>query len=41
MRLAEKKLLFDIRSAITSVDEHLEGRRDFEEYKSNKQSEER
>jgi uncharacterized protein with HEPN domain len=34
--LEEKKLLTDIEVAIVSIDEHLEGRRDFAEYKSNK-----
>lgn len=32
----EKKLLQDILNAITSIDEHLEGRRSFKEYKSHK-----
>lgn len=36
MRLEEKKLLLDIQVAITSIDEHLENKRDFEEYKRNK-----
>ena len=36
MILEQKKLLFDIQTAITSIDEHLEGKRDFEEYKTNK-----
>lgn len=36
MRLEEKKLLTDMELAILSIDEHLEGRRDFAEYKSNK-----
>ena len=36
MNLEEKKLLTDIQVAITSIDDHLEGRRDFAEYKSNK-----
>jgi uncharacterized protein with HEPN domain len=31
-----KKLLTDIVNAITSIDDHLEGRRIFEEYSSNK-----
>jgi hypothetical protein len=34
--LEEKKLLKDILNAIISIDEHLEGRRSFEEYKANK-----
>jgi uncharacterized protein with HEPN domain len=36
MSLFEKKLLTDIITAIQSIDEHLEGRRNFEEYKANK-----
>jgi uncharacterized protein with HEPN domain len=36
MILQEKKLLTDIKQAILSVDEHLEGRRIFSEYKTNK-----
>ncbi len=36
MKLEDKKLLFDIKTAITSIDEHLEGKRNFEEYKRNK-----
>ncbi|MDE3142951.1 MAG: DUF86 domain-containing protein [Bacteroidota bacterium] len=36
MNVEEKKLLTDIQSSIISIDEHLEGRRVFEEYKSNK-----
>jgi uncharacterized protein with HEPN domain len=32
----ENKLLLDIQNAIDSIDEHLEKRRDFNEYKSNK-----
>lgn len=36
MRIEEKKLLFDVKTAIQSIDQHLEGRRDFEEYKRNK-----
>lgn len=32
MSLVEKKLLTDIIIAIQSIDEHLEGRRNFEEY---------
>lgn len=34
--LEEKKLLTDINEAIYSIDLHLEGRRLFEEYKTNK-----
>ena len=36
MSLAEKKLLKDILNAIASIDEHLESKRSFEEYKANK-----
>ncbi|WP_448700785.1 DUF86 domain-containing protein [Mucilaginibacter sp. AW1-3] len=36
MSIEEKKLLTDILDSIASIDEHLEGRRIFEEYKSNK-----
>jgi uncharacterized protein with HEPN domain len=36
MTLEEKKLLLDIKISIISIDEHLEGRRAFEEYKANK-----
>lgn len=36
MTIEEKKLLLDIKDAIVSVDEHLEGRRDFEEYEKSK-----
>lgn len=36
MNIEEKKLLQDIIEAILSIDEHLEGRRVFEEYKTNK-----
>jgi uncharacterized protein with HEPN domain len=36
MILEEKKLLLDIKNCIISIDEHLEGKRIFEEYKSNK-----
>lgn len=36
MILQEKKLLADIVQAISSVDEHLEGRRLFAEYKASK-----
>ncbi len=36
MMLQEKKLLADIVQAVLSVDEHLEGKRIFEEYKANK-----
>lgn len=32
----EKKLLTDIQEAILSIDEHLEGRRVFDEYKASK-----
>ena len=35
-KIEELKLLIDIKTAIHSIDEHLEGRRIFEEYKSNK-----
>lgn len=31
-----KKLLFDIKTAIVSIYEHLESKRNFEEYKKNK-----
>lgn len=34
--LEEMKLLLDIKIAVSSIDEHLEGRRNFEEYKQNK-----
>jgi len=34
--LDEKKLLSDILQCILSIDEHLEGRREFAEYKANK-----
>jgi uncharacterized protein with HEPN domain len=36
MTINDKKLLTDVLNSITSIDEHLEGRRIFEEYKSNK-----
>ncbi len=36
MTTEEKKLLTDIHEAIHSVDEHLEGRRIFQEYQNNK-----
>ncbi len=36
MSIEEKKLLADIIEAIISIDEHLEGRRVFSEYKANK-----
>ena len=36
MSLEEKKLLTDVITAIQSIDEHLEGRRSFEEYKASK-----
>ncbi len=36
MSIEEKKLLTDIIQAIDSIDDHLEGRRIFTEYKSNK-----
>ncbi len=36
MTLEEKKLLLDIQNAIISIDEHLEGQRNFEDYKKNK-----
>lgn len=34
--LIEKKLLTDILESISSINDHLEGKRIFEEYKSNK-----
>ena len=36
MSIEEKKLLTDVLNSITSIDEHLEGRRIFAEYKANK-----
>lgn len=36
MSIKKKKLLTDIIVAIDSIDEHLEKRRNFEEYKANK-----
>lgn len=36
MMLNEKKLLADILESITSINEHLDGKRIFEEYKSSK-----
>jgi len=36
MKIEEKKLLTDIIQALLSIDEHLEGRRIFAEYKANK-----
>lgn len=36
MSLEEKKLLTDIAESIDSIDEHLEHRRLFDEYKANK-----
>jgi uncharacterized protein with HEPN domain len=36
MSIEEKKLLLDIKEAVLSIDEHLEGRRVFSEYTSNK-----
>ena len=36
MMLQEKKLLTDIVQAVLSIDEHLEGKRIFAEYKANK-----
>lgn len=36
MMLNEKKLLTDILESISSINDHLEGKRIFEEYKSNK-----
>ena len=36
MMLEESKLLLDVKIAIASIDEHLEGQRNFEEYKRNK-----
>lgn len=36
MSIEEKKLLTDIIEAILSIDEHLEGKRIFAEYKANK-----
>jgi uncharacterized protein with HEPN domain len=36
MSIEEKKLLTDIILAVNSIDDHLEGKRIFSEYKSNK-----
>jgi uncharacterized protein with HEPN domain len=36
MSIEEKKLLLDIKESILSIDDHLEGRRIFEEYRANK-----
>jgi uncharacterized protein with HEPN domain len=36
MSLEEKKLLTDIINAVNSIDDHLEGRRNFDEYAANK-----
>ncbi len=36
MMIEEKKLLADIKEAILSIDEHLEGRRNYKEFESNK-----
>src|SRR5215469_8655647 len=36
MTIEEKKLLLDIKEAILSIDDHLEGRRIFDEYTTNK-----
>ena len=36
MIIEEKKLLTDILECISSIDEHLDGRRDFDEYINNK-----
>ena len=36
MSIEEKKLLMDIDEAISSIDEHLQGRRIFQEYKESK-----
>ena len=36
MHIEELKLLTDIKIAVVSIDEHLESRRIFEEYKANK-----
>jgi uncharacterized protein with HEPN domain len=36
MTIEEMKLLTDILTAIQGIDEHLEGRRTFQEYKTNK-----
>jgi uncharacterized protein with HEPN domain len=36
MSIEEKKLLTDILTAIQGIDEHLEGKRVFEEYKASK-----
>lgn len=36
MTIDEKKLLTDIKESILSIDEHLEGRRIFKEFESNK-----
>lgn len=36
LKLEQKKLLFDIKEAIESIDEHLEGKRIFQNYLQNK-----
>jgi uncharacterized protein with HEPN domain len=36
MSIEVKKLLLDIKESILSIDDHLEGRRIFEEYRANK-----
>ena len=36
MSIEEKKLLTDILVGISSIDDHLEGRRNFDEYTRNK-----
>ncbi|WP_242457765.1 DUF86 domain-containing protein [Pedobacter sp. BS3] len=36
MTIEEKKLFTDVLQCIISIDEHLEGRRIYEEYKNNK-----
>ena len=36
MMLNEKKLLHDILESISSINDHLEGKRIFEKYKTNK-----
>lgn len=36
MSIEEKKLLTDVLEAVNSIDDHLEGKRNFEEYKANK-----
>ena len=36
MNIEEKKLLYDIKEAVLSIDEHLENRRIFAEFEANK-----